>query len=147
MDARALLVSDYMTRNPLTLSPEDSLLQAIETMRLKGVRRIPVTVGEMLVGLVTEGDVKRAEPSTLTGSMEEFNKVMEETPISRIMIQKPVTVTAETPLADAADTLYNTKYGALPVVEGDRVVGILTDNDLVHALLDVLRGEEPERQA
>lgn len=147
MDARELLVSDYMTSNPVTLSPEDSLLQAIQTMRLKAVRRIPVTVGGMLVGLATEGDVKRAEPSTLTGSVEEFNKVMEETQLSRIMIQSPLTVTAETPLVDAVETLYNTKYGALPVVAGDQVVGILTDNDLVHALLDVLRGDEPGQQA
>jgi acetoin utilization protein AcuB len=146
MHARALLVSDYMTRNPVTLSPEDSLLQAAETMRLKGVRRIPITVGGMLMGLATEGDLKRAEPSTLTGSVEEFNKVMEETPISRIMIQNPITVTAETPLLEAVDTLYNTKYGALPVVTGSHVEGILTDNDLVHALLDVLRGNEPDRQ-
>ena len=136
-----------MTRNPVTLSPEDSLLQAVETMRLKAVRRIPVTVGGLLVGLATEGDVKRAEPSTLTGSVEEFNKVMEETQLSRIMIQSPLTVTAETPLVDAVETLYNTKYGALPVVAGDQVVGILTDNDLVHALLDVLRGDEPGQHA
>ena len=147
MDPRALLVSDYMTRSPVTLSPEDSLLQTVETMRLKGVRRIPITVGGMLVGLATEGDVKRAEPSTLTGSVEEFNKVMEETQVSRIMIQNPITVTAQTPLVEAADTLYNTKYGALPVVAGGQVIGILTDNDLVHALLDVLRGNKPEQQA
>ena len=146
MEAKALLVSDYMTPKPVTLSSEDSLLQAIETMRLKGVRRIPVTVGGMLVGLITEGDLKRAEPSTLTGSMEEFNKVMEETEISRIMIQNPITVTEETPLVDAVDTLYNTKYGALPVVAGSRVVGILTDNDVVHALLDVLRGVKTDHQ-
>jgi acetoin utilization protein AcuB len=101
----------------------------------------------MLVGLATEGDVKRAEPSTLTGSVEEFNKVMEETQLSRIMIQSPLTVTAETPLVDAVETLYNTKYGALPVMAGDQVVGILTDNDLVHALLDVLRGDKPGQQA
>ena len=48
---------------------------------------------------------------------------------------------------EAVDTLYNTKYGALPVVAGDQVVGILTDNDLVHAPLDVLRGDEPDQQA
>lgn len=132
-----------MTRSPLTVSPEDSLLQALETMRLKGVRRIPVTVGGMLVGLITEGDLKRAEPSTLTGSVEEFNKVMEGTQISRIMIQNPVTVTAETPLVEAVETLYSTKYGALPVVQGGQIAGILTDNDVVRAFLDVLRGDEP----
>ena len=143
MSASKPLVSDYMTSNPLTLSPEDTLLKALETMRLKGVRRIPVTVAGTLVGLITEGDLKRAEPSMLTDSQEDFNRVMEETPLSRIMIQNPITVTSETELLEAAETLYNTKYGALPVVSGGHVVGILTDNDLVHALVDHLREVEP----
>ena len=146
MDSPRPLVSPYMTANPLTLSPEDSLLTALETMRLRGVRRIPVTVAGMLVGLVTEGDLKRAEPSMLTDSEEDFNRVMEGTPISRIMIQNPITVTAETDLLEAAETLYNTKYGALPVVSGGHVVGILTDNDLVHALVDHLRGVKPDEK-
>ena len=143
MSSRVLTVSDYMTADPMTLSPEDSLLKALETMRLRGVRRLPVTMGGMLVGLATEGDIKRAEPSMLTESEEDFNRVMERTTISRIMIQNPITVTAETPLVEAAETLYATKYGALPVVAGGRIVGILTDNDLVHALVDRLRGVEP----
>ncbi|HXK11707.1 MAG TPA: CBS domain-containing protein [Vicinamibacteria bacterium] len=139
MRLSSLLVSDYMTANPIVVEPEDSLMQALETIRLRGVRRLPVTVGGMLVGLLTEGDLKRAEPSTLTDSEADFNRVMEETPISRIMIQNPVTTTADTPLLDAAEILLNTKYGALPVVSGGRVVGILTDNDLIRALVDALR--------
>jgi acetoin utilization protein AcuB len=143
MHARAPQVSDYMTPDPTTLSPEDTLLSALETMRLRKVRRLPVTVGGMLVGIVTQGDLKRAEPSMLTDSEEDFNRVMEGTPVSRIMIQNPITVTPETPLLEAAETLYDTKYGALPVVSGDRLLGILTDNDLVHALVDLLHGERP----
>jgi acetoin utilization protein AcuB len=146
MNTRVPQVSDYMTSDPMTLSPEDSLQQALETMRLRGVRRLPVTVGGMLVGIVTEGDLKRAQPSMLTESQEGFDRVMQGTQVSRIMIQNPVTVTAETPLLEAAETLYNTKYGALPVISGGRVVGILTDNDLVRALVDVLRGEKPGEQ-
>jgi acetoin utilization protein AcuB len=146
MNTRVPKVSDYMTSDPMTLSPEDNLMQALETMRLRGVRRLPVTVGGMLVGLVTEGDLKRAEPSMLTESEEGFNRVMEGTPVSRIMIQNPVTVTADTPLLEAAETLHNTKYGALPVVSGGRILGILTDNDLVHALVDLLRGDRPGEQ-
>ena len=114
-------------------------MRALEIIRLRGVRRLPVAVGGMLVGLVTEGDLKRAEPSTLTDSEADFNRVMEETPVSRIMIQNPLTTTADAPLLEAADVLLNTKYGALPVVTGGRVVGILTDNDLIRALVDVLR--------
>jgi len=141
------MVSNYMTPEPITLSPEDTLLEALETMRLRGVRRLPVTVGGMLVGLVTEGDLKRAEPSTLTDSEEDFNRVMEATPVSRIMIQNPITVTAQTSLLEAAETVHGTKYGALPVVAEGRLVGILTDNDLVHALVDVLRGTKPGEPA
>lgn len=139
MKLASLLVSDYMTENPITLEPEEPLMRALEIIRLRGVRRLPVAVGGMLVGLITEGDIKRAEPSTLTDSQEDFARVMEETPISRIMISKPVTTTADTPLIEAAEIMLNTKYGALPVLAGGRVIGILTDNDLTRALVDALR--------
>jgi acetoin utilization protein AcuB len=139
MKLTELAVSDYMTPNPITVEPEDPLMRALEIIRLRGVRRLPVVVGGMLMGLITDGDIKRAEPSTLTDSEEDFNRVMEETPISRIMIQSPITTTADTPLIEAAEVLLNTKYGALPVVAGGRVVGILTDNDLTRALVDILK--------
>ena len=131
-------VAEFMTPNPYTLEPEDSLMQALETMRLRGVRRIPIVLAGMLVGLLVEGDLKRAEPSTLSQSQEDFTRVMEGTTISRIMIQDPVTVTAATPLIEAARTLHSTKYGSLPVVEDGRLVGIITDNDMLRALLEIL---------
>ena len=145
MDLSALMVSDYMTPNPIVVEPEEPLMRALELIRLRGVRRLPVTVGGLLVGLVTEGDLKRAEPSTLTDSEADFNRVMEETPIARIMIQNPVTTTADASLLEAADVLLNTKYGALPVVAGTTVVGILTDNDLIRALVDALREAKAAR--
>ena len=139
MKLASLLVSDYMSANPITVEPEEPLMRALEIIRLRGVRRLPVAVAGMLVGLITEGDVKRAEPSTLDASQEEFARVMEGTPISRIMISQPVTTTADTPLLEAAEIMLNTKYGALPVVADGRVIGILTDNDLTRALVDVMR--------
>ena len=63
MKLPSLMVSDYMTPNPITVEPEEPLMRALEIIRLRGVRRLPVAVGGMLVGLVTEGDVKRAEPA------------------------------------------------------------------------------------
>jgi acetoin utilization protein AcuB len=133
------LVRDYMTPDPVTLEPEDTLMHVLELMRLRGVRHIPVVLAGELVGLVAEGDVKRAEPSTLSQSEDDFNRVMEGTPLSRIMIQSPLTVTPDTPLLKAVETLFATKYGSLPVVEEGRCVGILTDNDLLHALVDLLK--------
>ena len=136
--ARQLTVADAMTKEPVTLGPEDSLMKAVEVMRKRGIRRIPVVVGEMIVGLLAEGDLKRAQPSALSDSEEEFVRVMEGTPISRIMIQNLVTTTEDAPLLDAAQTLHTTKYGALPVLRDGKLVGILTDHDLVGGLVGLL---------
>jgi acetoin utilization protein AcuB len=136
--AQGLKVGDVMTPDPVTLSPEESLMEALQTMRLRGIRRIPIVVGGKLVGLLTEGDLKRAEPSTLSDTQEHFTQVMEGTPVARIMIENLVTTTADAALLDAARVLYTNKYGALPVVEGERLIGILTDNDLIGALVRLL---------
>jgi CBS domain-containing protein len=131
-------VGEVMTANPVTLGPEDSLMRALEVMRLNGIRRIPVVAGDTLVGLVVEGDLKRAQPSALSDSQEEFNQVMEETPLSRIMVTNPICVTEQTPLLDAATTLRETKYGVLPVLRDGRLVGIVTDIDLIASLARIL---------
>ena len=137
-----LTVRDVMTANPMTMSPEDTLMDALQTMRLRKIRRIPVLSAGKLIGLLTEGDLKRAEPSTLTDTQEEFTAVMESTPVSRIMIENLLTTTPDTPLLDAARTLQEKKYGALPVMEGEKLVGILTDNDLLKALVKVLEAQK-----
>jgi acetoin utilization protein AcuB len=133
-----LRVANYMTANPITVEPEDSLMRALEVVRLRKVRRLPVTIGGRLVGVITAGDLKRAEPSTLTDSQESFDEVMEGTQVSRIMVQNPVTTTPETPLVEAAVVLQKTKYGGLPVVTDEHLVGIITDSDLLRALVDIL---------
>ena len=135
---RQLTVADAMTRDPVTLGPEDTLMKAVEVMRKQGIRRIPVVVADTLVGLLAEGDLKRAQPSALSDSEEEFVRVMDGTQISRIMIQNPLTVTENVPLLDAAQTLHTTKFGALPVLRDGKLVGILTDTDLVGALVTLM---------
>jgi len=135
---RQLRVSQVMTSKLETLGPEDTLMQALELMRLKGIRRIPITLAGKLVGILAEGDLKRAQPSTLSQSEEEFNRVMEGTPISRIMISSPVTVDANASVSEAAQTLQSTKFGALPVLRDGKLVGILTDSDLLRCLVDLL---------
>ena len=112
--------------------------KALELMRIHGIRRMPVVMGGNLVGLLAEGDLKRAQPSTLSASEAEFNQVMEGTQVARIMIQNPVTVSEETSLEHAAQTLHTMKFGALPVTRDGRLVGILTDSDLMRCLIDLL---------
>ncbi len=137
--ASNLRVSDVMTANPVTLGPEDSLMRGVEVMRLHHIRRVPIVLGGKLVGLLAEGDLKRAQPSILDSSQEDFNRVMEGTPIVRIMISNPVTVDEGLPLGEAAATLGKTKFGALPVMRGAELVGILTDSDFLKSLAELLR--------
>ena len=135
---RHLKVADAMTPDPLTMGPEDSLNQAVQVMRKANIRRLPIVVADTLVGILAQGDLNRAQPSILSESQDEFVRVMEETPVSRIMIRNPMTVSEETPLLDAAQTLHTMKFGALPVTRDGRLVGILTDSDLVRCLVDLL---------
>ena len=135
---RHLKVADAMTPDPVTISPEESLNQAVQVMRKAGIRRLPIVVADTLVGILAQGDLNRAQPSILSESQDEFVRVMEETPVSRIMIQNPMTVSEETSLLEAAQTLHTMKFGALPVTRDGRLVGILTDSDLVRCLVDLL---------
>ena len=135
---RLMTVGQAMTADPVTLGPEDTLMRAVEVMRQKGIRRVPIVVAETLVGLLAEGDLKRAQPSALSDSQEEFNQVMETTPVSRIMIQNPITVPEDSLLSEAAKILHTTKFGALPVLRDGRLVGILTDSDILRCLVELL---------
>jgi acetoin utilization protein AcuB len=136
--AKKIRVGDVMTRDPVTLGPEETLMRGLEVMRMNKVRRIPILLGDKLIGLLTEGDLKRAEPSTLSESEEDFNRVMEGTPVSRIMIKELVTVDREARLLDATRTLLSHKFGALPVVADGRLVGMLTDVDVMRCLESLL---------
>jgi acetoin utilization protein AcuB len=135
---RDVSVGQVMTQDPVAIGPEESLMRAVEVMRRHGIRRIPIVIGDALVGLLAQGDLNRAQPSILSDSQEEFDRIMEETPVSRIMINSPVTVTEEMPLVEAARLLHKTKYGALPVVRNGKLVGIVTDHDLLDQLVGLL---------
>ena len=135
---RQVTVGQVMTTNPATVGPEDSLRVALEALRRRHVRRLPVMLGERLVGIVAEGDLKRASPSTLSDSQDEYDRVMEQTPVSRIMVAQVLTATEDMPLLEAVRTLQDTKFGALPVLREGRLVGIVTDNDLLGFLGELI---------
>jgi acetoin utilization protein AcuB len=127
------LVRDYMTPNPTTLTPDQPLLQAVLTMRSLSIRHLPVVQDGKLVGLITDRDVARVSPSILSAvSQDEYNQVFEQTMVQRVMGKHIISVRADAPLAEAITTLHDNKWGCLPVVEGETVVGIIT-------LIDILR--------
>ncbi len=132
-------VGDYMTRDPITIEEDASMNDAMLLLRSHHFRHLPVAVGKLLVGLVSDRDIKRASPSILQGiDKKEFEELMEATPVSRIMTREPFTVNANTPLVEAIAILIEKKFGCLPVVDGKELIGIFTEIDALKVLLETL---------
>jgi acetoin utilization protein AcuB len=133
-------VGDYMTRDPITVEEDASMKEAMLILRSHHIRHLPVATGKLLVGLVSDRDIKRASPSILQGiDKAEFEQLMEDTPVSRIMTREPFTVNAATPLEEAVAILVEKKFGSLPVVDGKELIGIFTEIDALKVLLDTLQ--------
>ena len=135
-----LHVEDYMTSNPETLTPEDRLLDAELLVRRSGIRHMPVVSEDRLVGLLTERDVRRYAPSILHSTPEQYNEIFENTLVGKVMTKEVTTIGPEAPLAEAAAQLYAQHRGCLPVMDGERVIGIITRRDILRFANDVLSG-------
>ena len=133
------LVRDIMTRQLTTLAHDATLLDAALLMRSSGFRHVPVVNGDKLVGVLSDRDVQRAAPS-IFGKMtpEEYNRIFETTPLAKVMAKEPVTVTPATPVTEVVKMMYERKFGSVPVVEGEKLVGIVTTTDLLGLLSKLL---------
>jgi acetoin utilization protein AcuB len=133
-------IAEVMTRSLVTLTPEQTLRDAVELLRSKHIRHLPVVEGSRLIGIVTDRDVKRATPSLLSGvDRDEYDRVLDETKIAQIMTREPMTVTPETGLKAAVMVFIDRKVGALPVVSGSQLVGIITEIDLLRVFHGMLK--------
>ena len=133
------LVRDYMTSHPQTLDIESTLLDAVLMMRRSELRHIPILENGRLVGILTDRDVGRFAPSILMPlTAQDYNRVFEETPVAKVMSRKLVSTTPDAKLAEAVHLIYSMKLGCLPVLEKERLVGIITRVDMLRALHDVI---------
>ena len=141
-----MVVGDYMTKAPITVGEDTSMKEAVELLRQYHIRHLPVVQGHFLVGIVSDRDIRKASPSLLSGvDMTEYEDVLRNTPISRVMTREPFTVTAETDLREAVQLLVDKKIGAIPVVDGKELVGIFSEIDALKVLLGVL-SRVPQRR-
>ena len=134
-------VRQWMRAPVTTIGPDTPVRDATARMRAQGIRHLPVVDGRgRLVGIVTDRDLRQVVfDAALLGRAGEEADALGERPVREIMTWGVVTVTPATDLRAAASIMRERRLGALPVVDGGRVVGILTEHDLVHALLAVLR--------
>jgi acetoin utilization protein AcuB len=137
-------VRDFMTREPITLREDDLLRQAVEIVVVRRIRHIPVLDSKgHLVGIVTDRDVQGTLPSPLSAAApEEYEALLETTSLARIMTRQVLTVGVDDLVAEAVETLLADKIDGLPVLDGDRVVGIFTVRDALRAYLELLRERE-----
>ncbi len=132
-------VSEIMTREVVTLQEGQSLREALGLLQRHRIRHVPVLSEGRLIGIVTDRDLKRATPSLLSGiDRESFDKVLDETRVGQVMTRNPYTVTPSMRLKDAAKILIDQRFGALPVIDGGKLIGIVTATDLLKALHDML---------
>lgn len=138
-----MLVRDHMSADPIVLGPEDTLRRARTLMKDNNLRRFPVVDGGRLVGIVTDRDVRQADMSSAVVQEKRYvDYVLDRILVGGIMTPHPVTVGPDTTLTEAAGLILKHKIGGLPVVEGGELIGIITETDLIKALITLAKDAE-----
>jgi acetoin utilization protein AcuB len=133
-----MLVRERMKSDPVTVKKNDTFRYALRLIRKEGIRHLPVVDGRKVVGIVTDRDLRQASPSPATTlETHELNFLLERLEVAAIMTKKVITVTPDTALLEAARLLLAHKIGCLPVVQDDALVGIITQGDMLRALVEM----------
>ena len=136
-------VVDVMTKNPLVMTPDETVGQADELMAENRIRQLPVVDGSALLGIITDRDVRSflAESSLL--EPDERAKAL-KTKIRDVMTAEPLTLAPDDELQEAVELLIDEKVGGIPVVdEAEGLVGIVTYVDVLRCFLNRLEEERP----
>jgi len=140
-----MLVKKRMAQKLVTVTKDKGISEAIKLMKKHSIRHLPVVEGDNLIGFVTESDMRQVYLASL----------IDEMLIEDVMIKKPITISPDINIEEAAELIYHNKIGGLPVVENGKLKGILTVADILEAFIemmgvlesssriDVILGEEP----
>ncbi len=143
-----MLVREWMTKDPVTADPSTSIQAAWKLMQERRIRHLPVVEEGRVVGIVTDRDLRRVLPSPATSlEIHEVHYLLDKLRLSEVMTKDVITTTAFTPIADAARTLLRNRIGALPVMVGGIMVGILSQTDVLEAFTSATEVGAEERVA
>ncbi len=137
-------VADWMSDNLITVSPDFSALAAYERMRARGVRRMPVVDKDgKLVGIITRSDIEQAmnNPPNGEGRRPDRFSLAGQT-VAELMTPNPLTVAPNDSIGKAAAIMVRARVSGLPVVEGDRLAGIITESDIFRLVASTWTSEE-----
>jgi acetoin utilization protein AcuB len=139
-----MVVQDVMQTQLVTVTPETTLREALRLTGQRGVRHLPVLDGDRLVGILSDRDLKRAMASSATSlSVHELNYLLERVQVREFMTRAVITVGPARPIQDAARVMLVEKIGALPVMDGERLIGLVTETDMLRLfvrMVDEARG-------
>ena len=135
-----MIVAKRMMRNPVFVDENDSMKKAMDIMKEREIRHLPVLKGgDKLVGILTERDIKQASPSSATAlEIREIFYLLDKVKVKQIMTRRVFTISSDAPIEEAALIMREKKIGCLPVVAGGKLVGILTETDILDAFLDAM---------
>lgn len=134
-----MLVRDWMTADPQTVTAATPVMEAMQRLRDGGYRRLPVVRDGKLVGIVTDRDLKEATPSKATSlSVYELNYLLSKLTIKEVMTAPVMTIGPDDAIEQAALVMETHRVSGLPVVDHAKLVGILTITDLLRAFVRFL---------
>jgi acetoin utilization protein AcuB len=134
-----MLIKDWMTKDPVTITEDTSMIKAIHIMKERRFRRLPVVTLGRLVGMVTDRDLKEAAPSKATTlDVHELYYLLAELQVKEIMSHNPLSVSQDDTVEHAAQIMLDHTISGLPVVNASsKVVGIITQSDVFRAFMHI----------
>ena len=130
-------VKDLMSGPPITIAPDTPVLEARRVMQVRAIRHLLVVEHGRLVGIVTDRDIRLNMPSPATTlSVWEVNYLLARLTVREVMTTSVIVVEPDRAVQDAATLLVTEKIGALPVVDGEQLVGIVTETDFLRAFVE-----------
>ena len=134
-------IRERINQNPVTIGSEASFFEARNLIHEKGIRHLLVVdKNGKLVGIVTDRDVREAAPSDATLlSVQELNYLLGKLKVSSFMTprEKLITMTPDTLIEEAVQLMHDNKIGCLPILEGEKIFGIVTETDVLAFLVDI----------
>ena len=143
-----MTLSEIMTEHPFTLGPQNSVKQAMDLMQQERIRHIPIVdEHHHLLGLVTLSDILATrESKLLLINPEREAEFTDSVQLDEIMTHQVASVDPHAGIKEAALYLQRHKYGCLPVIRGNKLVGIVTESDFIAVainLLELMEEQEP----
>lgn len=132
-------VKDRMRRSLVSIAQSDTLDHALTTLKRFNIRHLPVVKGDHVVGIVSDRDVKKAAPSPFDyPTADEFRAFTSAVSVKEIMTKEVITVAPLTPIEEAASLMSQKRIGALPVVQEGRLVGMITETDVLGVMTEMM---------